>query len=95
MLLIALGAALFGRDARWFYIVLFALAAVAHSASSIILRWLPQFLSAVVWWAAALCAFLWPVTQLRILAAAALLLGNVVFGTWLTWQEWGHKNERG
>ena len=93
VLLIALGAALFGQETRSFYIVLFALAAVAHCASSVVLRWLPQFLAAVVWWVAGLCAFILPTTRLRMLSAAALFLGNVVFGAWLAWREWRHKDE--
>ncbi|HEY1338796.1 MAG TPA: hypothetical protein VGF59_14870 [Bryobacteraceae bacterium] len=93
VLLIALGAAVFGLDARSFYIALFALAAVAHCASSAILRWRPQLLAAIVWWAAGLCAFVLPGTRLRMLSAAALFLGNVVFGAWLTWREWSHNDE--
>jgi len=78
-------------DFRGLYIALFALAAAAHSASSVILRWVPQFLAALVWWAASLAAFVLPAAQLHTLAAAALLLGNVAFGLSLTFREWSHR----
>lgn len=94
VLLVSLGAALSGAlDLRSLCVALFALAAVAHSTSSLILRWAMQFVAALVWWGAVLAAFLVPVTGLPILAAAALLLGNVAFGAWLTHREWNHKNE--
>jgi hypothetical protein len=94
VLLLSVGAAWSGAlDLRSLCVALFALAAVAHSTSSLILRWLPQFLPALVWWVAALAALLVPAAHLHILSAAALLLGNVVFGAWLTQRERSHKDE--
>ena len=91
---VVLGAALSGAlDFRSLCIVLFSLAAVGHSASSIILRWVPQFLAAIVWWAAGFAALIWQSTDLHILSAAALLFGNVFFGAWLSWREWGPRDE--
>jgi len=75
-------------DLRLLYAALFVLAAVAHNASSLILKWRPQFLAALVWWLSAAAAFAVPADRLEYLAALALLLGNVVFGGWLTYREW-------
>jgi hypothetical protein len=80
-------------DLRGLCIMFFALAAVAHTASALMLRWPAQFLAALVWWAAALAAFILPAPQLRLLAAAALLAGNVAFGVWLTCREWKYARE--
>jgi hypothetical protein len=33
---------------------------VAHAACALMLRWVAQFLAALVWWAAALAAFILP-----------------------------------
>jgi len=79
-------------ELRALYIMFFALAAVAHTACALMLRWAAQFLAALVWWAAAWAAFILPAPQLRLLAAAALLAGNVAFGVWLTYREW-HAHE--
>jgi hypothetical protein len=94
VLLLSLAATLSNAlDLRSLSVALFALAAVAHSASSMILRWTIQFVAALAWWGATLAAFLLPATDLHILAAAALLLGNVGFGAWLTHREWSQKDE--
>ena len=91
VLLLAIGAAWSGlAGLPAVYAALFALAAVAHGSSALILRWWPQFLAAFVWWIATVAAFAVPASDLRDLAAAALLLGNVGFGAWLTFQEWRH-----
>ena len=88
VLLVAFGAALSGTSrSRTLYVALFALAAAGHSASSIILRWLPQFLAAMVWWCAGMAAFVLPDSRLPSIAAVALLLGNVAFGAWLSYRE--------
>lgn len=79
-------------DLRALYITLFAFVAVAHTASALMLRRAAQFLAALVWWAA-LAAFILPVWQLRLLAAAALLVGSVAFGVWLTYREWKYAAE--
>jgi hypothetical protein len=93
VLLLAFGAVWSGVvDFRYIFVALFALAAVAHGASSLILRWWPQFLAAVVWWLASGLAFVLPAARLQELAAMALLLGNIVFGTWLTYCEWSGKD---
>ncbi len=94
VLLLALGAAVSGAlDLRSLSVALFALAAVAHGTSTLILRWLPQSLAAIVWWMALMGAFVVPANRLHVLAAAALLLGNVAFGAWLTWREWSRGDE--
>ncbi|HEX3748459.1 MAG TPA: hypothetical protein VHW09_31245 [Bryobacteraceae bacterium] len=94
MLVLALAAAWSGMlDLRALYILFFALAAVAFTASSIILRWGPQFAAALVWWAATLAAFVLPTRQLSLVAAGALLLGSVTFGAWLTYREWKYADE--
>jgi hypothetical protein len=94
VLMLALGAAWSGAlDFRALCVALFALAAVAHSATSVILKWTPQFLAALVWWAAGLAAFLVPAADLHLLTAAALLFGNVAFGAWLTHREWSRRDE--
>jgi hypothetical protein len=77
---------------RYLYAALFALAAVAHGASSLILRWRTQFLAALVWWIAGVAAFVVPAARLQDLAALALVLGNIVFGGWLTYREWSRKD---
>ncbi len=88
VLLLAFGAVISGTIAyRFVYVALFALAAVAHGSSSLILRWRPQLLAALVWWLASVMAFFVPADRLRELAALALILGNVVFGAWLTYCE--------
>jgi hypothetical protein len=94
MLVLALAAA-WSRalDLRALYILFFALAAVAYTASSITLRWGPQFAAGLVWWAAALAAFVLPASQLSLVAAGALLLGSVTFGAWLTYREWKYADE--
>ena len=93
VLLLAFGAVWSGMvEFRYLYVILFALAAVAHGASSLILRWWPQFLAAVVWWLASILAFVVPNSGLTELAVLALLLGNVVFGAWLTYCEWSRKD---
>jgi hypothetical protein len=74
-------------DFRFLYVALFALAAVAHTASCVILKWFPQALTALAWWCAALAACFVPAARLQTLAAAALLAGNVGFGAWLTYKE--------
>lgn len=94
VLLLALGAAVSrALDLRSLCVALFALAAVAHGASTLILRWLPQSLAAIVWWTALMGAFVVPANRLHVLAAAALLLGNVAFGAWLTYREWSRGDE--
>jgi hypothetical protein len=94
VLLLSLGAIWSGAlDLRSLCVALFAIAAVAHSTSSVTLRWLPQFLAAVVWWAAGVAALVVPAADLQILSAAALLLGNVVFGAWLALREWSLRSE--
>jgi hypothetical protein len=75
-------------DFRFLYVTAFALAAVAHGASSIILRWKAQFLAALVWWFASALAFVAPGARLAEIAAWALVLGNVAFGAWLSYCEW-------
>jgi hypothetical protein len=88
VLLLAFGTVASGTvEFRFLYAALFALAAVAHGSSSLILRWWPQFLAALVWWLASGIAFAVPVTRLPQLAAVALVLGNIVFGAWLTYCE--------
>ena len=80
---------------RFLYVAVFALAAVAHGSSSMILRWWPQFLAALVWWIASALALVAPPALLVGIAAAALLLGNVVFGGWLSFCEWKRRDGRG
>jgi len=93
VLLIAIAGTLSGfGDPRSFYVAFFAIVGAAHSASSMILRWLPQFLAAVVWWAATAAALVLPPGNLRCLSVAALV-SNVIFGAWLTYREWSPKNE--
>ena len=77
---------------RYLYVALFALAAVAHGASSLILRWWPQFLAALVWWVASVMAYIVPADRLQELAALTLVLGNIAFGAWLTYCEWSRKD---
>jgi hypothetical protein len=79
-------------DFRFLYVAVFALTAVAHGTSSLILRWWPQFLAALVWWIASLLAFVVPPARLQELAALSLILGNIVFGAWLSYREWGRKD---
>lgn len=94
VLLVVLGSAFSGSlELRLIYVALFALVAVAHSASSIILRWPVQFFAAVVWWAACLAALMLPMARLHLLSMTTLFLGNVVFGSWLTYREWSHQDE--
>jgi hypothetical protein len=82
---IALGAAWSGAlDLRALCVALFALAAVAHSASGVMLRWTPQLPAALVGLRAGLAAFLLPATGFHLFTAVAILPGNVVFGAWLT-----------
>jgi len=89
VVLLAVGAVWSGVvEFRCVYVALFALAAVAHGASSLILRWWPQFLAALVWWVAGAMAYVAPAARLADLAAWALVLGNVLFGAWLTYCEW-------
>lgn len=91
VLLLTAGAAWSHKlDLRSLYIAVFAVTGAAHSSSSAILRWIPQFLVAAVWWLATLVAFVLPAEHLLLLAAAALLVGNVGFGAWLTYSEWKH-----
>jgi hypothetical protein len=88
VMLLAVGAVWSGmRDFRGVYAALFGLAAVAHGASSMILRWRAQFLAALVWWVASAMAYAVPAARLADLAAWALILGNVVFGAWLAYCE--------
>jgi hypothetical protein len=92
-LLIGFGSAVFHTlDVRFLYVGLFALTAAAHGASSIILRWKAQFLAALVWWIATTLALAAPLPRLRMIAACALLLGNVLFGGWLTYSEWRRRD---
>src|SRR5215471_16342605 len=79
-------------DFRFLYVETFALAAVAHATSAFILRWWPQFLAAMIWWIASFVAFYLPPARLQILAAVSLLLGNVMFGAWLTYRDWRRAN---
>lgn len=93
VLLLSFGAALTGmQNPRMIYAALFALAAAAQGASSLILRWWPQFLAALVWWVACAIAFVVPAARLQDLAMTALLLANVVFGAWLAYREWSRKD---
>ena|SRR5215475_9602034 len=94
VLLVALGSAISGAlELRSMSVVLFALVAVAHSASSIILRWPAQFFAAVVWWAACLAALRLPISRLHLLSMITLFVGNVAFGSWLTYREWSKQDE--
>ena len=89
VVLLAVGAVWSGMvEFRCVYVALFALAAVAHGASSLTLRWWPQFLAALVWWVASVMAYVAPAARLPELAVLALILGNIVFGPWLTYCEW-------
>jgi len=93
VLLVILGSALSGSlQLRSMYVALFALVAVPHSASSIILRWPVQFLAAGVWWAACLAALILPTTSFHLLSMISLFVGNIVFGSWLTYREWNHQD---
>ena len=93
VLLLASGAAWSGSiEPRFIYVALFALAAVAHGTSSLILRWWPQFLAALVWWLASALALVVPAARLQELAVLALVLANIVFGAWLTYREWNRKD---
>jgi hypothetical protein len=86
VLLIALASAFSGfAQFRASYVVLFAVVGAAHSASSMILRWLPQFFAAVVWWAATVAALVLPSGHLRALSVVALV-SNVIFGAWLMYR---------
>lgn len=88
VVLLAVGAAWSGvGDFRYVYVAVFALAGAAHGASSLILRWWPQFLAALVWWVASVLAYIVPAGRLSVLAAMALFLGSIVFGGWLTYCE--------
>ena len=94
VLLVVLGSAFSGSlELRSMYVALFALVAVAHSTSSIILRWPVQFFAAVVWWAACLAALILPITSLHLLSMITLIVGNIVFGSWLTYRERSHQDE--
>jgi len=93
VLLLSFAAVLTGmHDPRMTYVALFALAATAQGASSLILRWWPQFLAALVWWIACAIAFVAPAARLQDLAMTALLLANVVFGAWLAYREWRRRD---
>ena len=93
VLLIGFGPFVFHTlDIRFLYVGVFALTAAAHGASSIILRWKAQFLAALVWWISTTLALAAPVTQLPMIAACALLLGNVSFGGWLAYSEWRRRD---
>jgi hypothetical protein len=93
VLLLAFGAVASGAiEFRLLYAALFALAAVANGSSGLILRWWPQFLAALVWWLASVMAFVVPVGRLQGLAALSLILGNIVFGAWLTYCELRRKD---
>ncbi len=88
VLLIGFGAAFSqSPDPRLLYVAWFALAAVAHGASSVMLRWPAQLVIALVWWTACAAAFIVPEVRLQAIAATALLLGNVGLGAWLTYCE--------
>lgn len=94
VLLLAVGAAWSqALDLRALCVALFALVAVAHSASAAILRWMPQFLAALVWWSATVAALFLRAPELHLLTTAAILFGNVAFGAWLTLREWKQRDE--
>jgi peptidoglycan/LPS O-acetylase OafA/YrhL len=87
VILLAAGAVWSGAtELHLLYAALFALAAVAHGASSLILRWIPQFIAALTWWIASVAAFIVPVSRLPELAALALIIGNIGFGGWLAYR---------
>ena len=93
VLLIAFTSAFSGvAGLRSSYVVLFAIVGAAHSASSMILRWAPQFLAAVVWWSATVAAIVLSSVPLRAVSIGALV-SNVVFGAWLMYREWSQKDE--
>src|ERR1039457_812684 len=90
VVLLAVGAVWSGMvEFRCVYVALFALAAVAHGASSLTLRWWPQFLAALVWWVASVMAYVAPAARLPDLGVLAFIWGTIVFAPWLTCGEGG------
>ena len=72
-----------GRLDEHIYIaVISAMLGTTNFASSLILKWRPQFLSALVWWAAAVAACFGSVTQSMVVFLIAIFFGQIVFGAY-------------
>jgi hypothetical protein len=56
---------------------------MANATSSLTLRWKPQFVCAVVWWAAAVVSLFGTVTQSSIGFLVAIFLCQIVFGSYM------------
>jgi hypothetical protein len=55
----------------------------ANGISSIILKWKPQFLSALTWWLAAALTCFATISQSYIIFLIAIFLGQIVFGAYI------------
>jgi hypothetical protein len=70
-----------GRTEQQVFIAVIAtMLGSTNAASSMILKWWPQFACAVVWWLAAVASLLGGVTQSTIVFLVAIFLCQIVFG---------------
>ena len=63
-----------------FVAVIAAMLGSTNAASSMILKWMPQFACAVVWWLAAAASIFGSVSQSTIVFLVAIFLCQIVFG---------------
>ena len=81
MFLFFLAAGISGRLEEHLYVaVICAMLGTTNAASSLILRWRAQFLSALVWWSAGFAACFGTLTQSLIVFLFAIFFGQIVFG---------------
>jgi len=60
--------------------VIAAMLGSTNAASSMILKWMPQFACAIVWWLAAVASIFGSVTQSTVVFLVAIFLCQIVFG---------------
>jgi hypothetical protein len=82
------GASLSGHlEAHSFAAAIECFLGVANCASSMVLRWRPQFLVAIMWWTAAMATCFGPEQVIAPIFIVATLIGMIGFGLYLMYRE--------
>jgi hypothetical protein len=96
MMVFFISAGISGRLDQHIYIaVIGAMLGTTNAASSMILKWRAQFLTALVWWAAAVVASFGSLLQSLIVFLVAIFFGQIVFGIYGMISESRQRQSRG
>jgi MFS family permease len=96
MMLFFIAAGISGRLDQHIYIaVIGAMLGMTNAASSMILKWRAQFLTALVWWSAAVAACFGSLLQSLVVFLVAIFFGQIVFGIYGMISESRQRQSRG